>query len=261
MRALYTAATGMMAQETNVQVIANNVANMRTSGFKRQRADFQDLYYENMRRQGAATSDSGNIVPAGVNIGSGVKTVATPRIMTQGNVSATERTYDIAIRGEGFLRVLTPNGTTAYTRDGSLEVDNQGNLVTQNGYLLDPAINIPQNTLSVSISATGLVEARVQGQTALQQVGQIQMARFVNKNGLETIGDNLYLETNASGQAIVDNPGNEGFGTLQQGFLEESNVNGVTEIADLIAAQRAYEMNSKILGAADEMMRSTTRTG
>lgn len=261
MRALYTSATGMMAQETNVQVIANNVANMRTTGFKRQRADFQDLYYENMRRMGSATSDTGNMVPAGIQIGSGVKTVATPRVMSQGNITSTERQYDVAIRGEGFFPIQMPDGRTAYTRDGSFELDAQGNLVTQNGYTVGGGINVPQNTTSVSISPTGLVEAKVVGSTTPQQIGQIQLARFINKAGLETIGDNLYLETAASGQAITDNAGAEGFGNLQQSYLEEANVNGVTEIADLIAAQRAYEMNAKILGAAEEMMRATSRVG
>lgn len=261
MKALYTAATGMMAQETNVQVIANNVANMRTTGFKRQRADFQDLYYENLRRSGASTSDAGNVVPSGVQVGSGVKTVATPRIFIQGNVTATQRDFDLAIRGEGFFRVQLPDGRTAYTRDGSFATNAQGTIVTQHGYNVDSGITVPSNSIATSISPTGIVEATVQGSSTPQQVGQLQIAKFINKAGLESIGDNLFVETAASGQAVVENPGNIGFGNLQQGYIEESNVNGVTEIADLIAAQRAYEMNAKILSAAEAMMQSTARIG
>jgi flagellar basal-body rod protein FlgG len=259
MRALHTAATGMMAQELNVQVISNNIANLRTSGYKRQQAHFQDLLYDNQRRAGSATSDQGNVLPAGIALGSGVKTASTARAMTQGTLTSTEKDYDVAIRGEGFLRIRTPDGRFAYTRDGSLDLDPQGQLVTRDGNQLDPAITVPQNATGVTISATGLVQAKLPNQTQPQTVGQIQLARFVNKVGLESVGDNLFVETQGSGPAIDGNPGSDGFGTLQQSYLEEANVNAVTEISSLIAAQRAYEMNSKVVTAADQMLQSTSQ--
>lgn len=259
MRALHTAATGMMAQEMNVQVISNNVANMRTTGFKRQRVNFQDLLYEQQRRAGTPTSEQNNQVPAGVFVGSGVKTVSTPRIMNQGNVSPTEKTYDIAIRGEGFLRVTLPDGRTAYSRDGALDLDSQGRLVTPEGNLIDPGITVPANASSVSINAVGAVTAIVPGTTAPQQLGQITLSRFINKTGLESMGDNLYLETAGSGAAIDGAPGSEGFGTVQQGYLEEANVNAVTEISSLIAAQRAYELNARVITASDQMLTAASQ--
>ena len=258
MRALYTAATGMAAQEMNVQVISNNVANMRTSGFKRQRINFQDLLYETQRRAGSASSEN-TTFPAGIYIGSGVKAAGTPRIMGQGNITPTEKSYDLAIRGEGLFRIQMPDGRTAYTRDGSFDLDADGRLVTSQGFPVDPAITVPNTATGVSISAQGLVSATLPGQVAAQQLGQLQTARFVNKVGLESIGDNLFVETPASGPALTGNPGEEGFGNLQQGYLEESNVNSVTEIAGLIAAQRAYEMNAKVVSAADQMMNATTQ--
>ncbi|MBB3973535.1 flagellar basal-body rod protein FlgG [Hansschlegelia beijingensis] len=257
MRALYTASTGMAAQEMNVEIISNNIANMRTSGFKRQRAEFQDLLYESLRRVGSSSSDTGTVLPTGVDIGSGVKLVATPRVMSQGSVAATEKPYDIAIRGEGFFQVNLPDGTTAYTRDGSFELDPNGQLVTADGYVVAPGITVPANALSVAISATGEVEATIQGQTATQNLGQLQLARFMNKSGLEAKGDNLFLETPASGTPLVDIPGAEGFGSVLQSYLEQSNVNAVTEISDLIAAQRAYEMNSKVVSSADQMLQAS----
>jgi flagellar basal-body rod protein FlgG len=259
MRALHTAATGMMAQEMNVQVISNNVANMRTTGFKRQRVNFQDLLYEQTRRAGTPTSDQGNQIPAGVFVGSGVKTVSTPRLMNQGNISPTEKTYDVAIRGEGFFKVALPDGRTAYSRDGALDLDSQGRLVTPEGNLIDPGITIPTNATSVSINNLGVVSALVPGSTAPQQVGQITLSRFVNKTGLESMGDNLYLETAGSGPAIDGTPGSEGFGNIQQGYLEESNVNAVTEISSLIAAQRAYELNAKVITASDQMLNAAAQ--
>jgi flagellar basal-body rod protein FlgG len=259
MRALHTAATGMMAQEMNVQVISNNVANMRTTGFKRQRVNFQDLLYEQTRRAGTPTSDQGNQIPAGVFVGSGVKTVSTPRLMNQGNISPTEKTYDIAIRGEGFFKVALPDGRTAYSRDGALDLDSQGRLVTPEGNLIDPGITVPANATSVSINNLGVVSALVPGSTTPQQVGQITLSRFVNKTGLESMGDNLYLETAGSGAAIDGTPGSEGFGNIQQGYLEESNVNAVTEISSLIAAQRAYELNAKVITASDQMLNAAAQ--
>ncbi len=259
MRAMHTAATGMMAQELNVQVISNNIANLRTTGYKRQQAHFQDLLYQTMRRSGSATSDQGTQVPAGVEIGSGVKTVSTARVMTQGNVTQTEKDYDVAIRGEGLFRIRMPDGRTGYARDGGFNLDAQGQLVTKEGYLVEPGITVPQNAAKVTISPTGLVQFVPPGNNPQPtDIGQIQLARFVNKAGLESIGDNLFVETAASGPAIEGNPGSEGFGNLQQGFLEEANVNAVTEISSLIAAQRAYEMNSKVVTAADQMLSSTS---
>jgi flagellar basal-body rod protein FlgG len=259
MRSLYTAATGMMAQELNVQVISNNIANVRTNGFKRQRVHFQDLLYEHMRRAGSATSEQGTQAPAGTFVGSGVKTAATGRVMSQGNLTQTEKEFDLAIRGEGYFRVRMPDGRTAYTRDGSFDLDSQGQLVTKDGYIVEPGVNVPQNARGVTISANGQIQALIPGQAQPQDLGQLQLARFVNKVGLESIGDNLFVETAGSGPAVDGNPGGEGLGTLQQSYLEESNVNAVVEISSLIAAQRAYEMNSRVVTASDQMMQATSQ--
>ena len=259
MRALQTAATGMMAQELNVQVISNNIANLRTTGYKKQQAQFQDLLYEKFRRAGTQTSEQGTRLPAELALGSGVKTVATPRAMGQGNLSATEKTYDLAVRGEGLFKIRMPDGRYAYTRDGSFDLDSTGQIVTRDGYPLEPGIVVPANTTGVSISATGQVQATLAGQTAPSVLGQIQLSRFINKVGLESVGDNLFIETQASGQPVDANPGTDGLGTLQQSYLEEANVNAVTEISALIAAQRAYEMNSKVVTAADQMLSSTSQ--
>ncbi|MHC5652873.1 flagellar basal-body rod protein FlgG [Stappia sp.] len=257
MKALHIAATGMRAQELNVEVISNNIANMRTTGYKRQRADFQDLLYQNLRRMGTNTSSTGTIVPTGVQIGSGVKTASTARIMTQGNLSETGKDLDIAIRGEGFFQIQMPDGTTAYTRDGSFERDANGQLVTVDGYAVAPGIVIPQEARDTTISADGQVQI-IDAAGAVQQLGQLQTARFINKSGLEAIGDNLFLETESSGAAVVGVPGEDGFGDLMQKHLEMANVEAVSEISDLIAAQRAYEMNSRIIKAADEMYGTTS---
>lgn len=258
MRALHTAATGMMAQELNVQVISNNIANMRTTGYKRQRAEFQDLLYQHVSRVGTQTSSQGNILPAGIELGSGVKTVGTPRMMTQGALAQTGKDYDIAIRGEGFFKISMPDGRTAYSRDGSFELDAQGRLVTASGNVVQPGITIPQNATSVSINAQGQVSATLPGSTTSNTVGQIELALFINKAGLQGIGDNLYLETPASGAAQNGTPASDGFGNLQQGNLEQANVEAVSEISDLIAAQRAYEMNAKVITAADQMLSATS---
>src|SRR6188768_2240114 len=198
MRALHTAASGMMAQELNVQVISNNIANMRTTGYKRQRAEFQDLLYEKVRRVGTQTSDQGNILPAGVELGSGVKTVATPRLMTQGSLVQTGKDYDVAIRGEGFFQITLPDGRTAYTRDGSFELDAQGRMVTANGYVLQPGLTIAQDAKNLTVNSQGQVSVTLPGQTTSTVVGSIELAQFVNKSGLQAIGDNLFLETPAS---------------------------------------------------------------
>lgn len=243
MRALQSAATGMAAQELNVQVISNNIANLRTTGYKRQQAHFQDLLYQHLRRTGSATSDQGTQVPAGISLGSGVKTAATARTMSQGNLTSTEKQYDLAVRGEGYFKIRMPDGRAAYTRDGGFDLDAQGQLVTKDGYVVEPGITVPNTATSVTVGATGAVQATLPGQTAAQSLGQIQLSRFVNKTGLDSIGDNLFVETPASGPAIDANPGTDGMGNLQQAYLEEANVNAVTEISSLIAAQRAYEMN------------------
>jgi flagellar basal-body rod protein FlgG len=248
----------MMAQELNVQVISNNIANMRTTGYKRQRAEFQDLLYEHVSRVGTQTSAQGNILPAGIELGSGVKTVGTPRLMTQGELTQTGKDFDLAIRGEGFFKITMPDGSTAYTRDGSFELDNQGRLVNAQGNLLQPGITIPQNATSVTINTQGQVQVTVPGTTTPNTVGQIELSIFINKAGLQSVGDNLYVETPASGAPQNGNPTTEGFGNLQQGYLEQANVEAVTEISDLIAAQRAYEMNAKVITAADQMLQSTS---
>lgn len=259
MKALYIASTGMSAQERNVEVISNNIANMRTTGYKRQRAEFEDLLYQQITRAGSSTSAQGTLLPAGIEIGSGVRTVATPRVMSQGGVNVTERELDVAIRGEGFFMVQMPDGRTAYTRDGSFERSPEGTLVTSTGYQIQPGITIPGDATSVAISPDGVVSAILNNDASPTQLGQLQVARFVNKSGLESLGDNLFTETASSGPAQVGVPNTDGNGNLLQNYLELSNVNSVTEIADLIAAQRAYEMNARIISGADEMMQATTQ--
>ncbi|NOZ32212.1 MAG: flagellar basal-body rod protein FlgG [Alphaproteobacteria bacterium] len=261
MKALYIAATGMAAQETNVEVISNNIANMRTTGFKRQRAEFQDLLYQVYRRAGSETSAAGTQLPAGVEIGSGVKTAATPRVMSQGNVQPTEGELDIAIRGEGFFAVQMPDGRTGYTRDGSFQRDSTGQLVTIEGYRVQPGITIPSNARALSISTDGIVEAFLDNDATATQIGQLQLTRFANKSGLEGVGDNLFVETAASGSPQTGTPASNSFGNVLQGFLELANVNAVTEIANLIAAQRAYEMNARVISGADEMLSATSNLG
>lgn len=258
MRALYIASTGMLAQERNVEVTSNNIANMRTTGFKKYRAEFQDLLYQDLRRTGASTSTAGTTVPVGIQIGSGTRIAATSRIMSQGAVENTGKDLDIAVRGEGFFQVNLPDGRVGYTRDGSFEIDANGQMVTVDGYAVVPGITFPQDTRSISINKEGEVQVTVGNTTALTTLGQITLARFVNKAGLEPIGDNFFVETGASGAPQVATPGNAGYGALLQSHLEMSNVNAVTEISDLIAAQRAYEMNSRVISAADEMLSATS---
>ena len=259
MKALYIASTGMAAQERNVEVISNNIANMRTNGFKRQRVEFQDLLYQSYRRSGAQTSDQGTQVPVGIEIGSGVRTAATPRIMSQGSVTQTEKDLDLAVRGEGFFMVQLPDGRTGYTRDGSFERDSSGLLVNVDGYQVMPGITIPENANSLSISADGMVQAYIGTDADPTQLGQLQLARFVNKAGLESIGDNNFVETASSGSAQLGTPNADGMGNVLQGYVESANVNPVTEIADLIAAQRAYEMNARVISGADEMLQATSQ--
>jgi flagellar basal-body rod protein FlgG len=259
MRALYIAATGMAAQELNVQVIANNIANMQTTGYKRQVAEFEDLLYEHVRRIGTQTSDQGNILPVGVDIGSGVKTAGTPRIMTQGTLLPTGAETNVAIRGEGFFKILMSDGTFSYTRDGSFQLDAQGRLVTANGNLVQPGITIPQNSTSLTINPQGQVSVVPAGSTTPTVLGQLTLTRFINKAGLLPIGDNLFQETPASGPPQDGTATVDGMGDLQQGSLEQANVEPVTEISNLIAAQRAYEMNSKVISAADQMLQTTNQ--
>lgn len=259
MKALYIASTGMSAQERNVEVISNNIANMRTTGYKRQRAEFEDLLYQQITRAGAQSSAQGTNIPAGLEIGSGVRTVATPRVMSQGSVNMTEGELDVAVRGEGFFMVQLPDGRTAYTRDGSFQRSADGMLVNSSGYTINPGISIPGDANSVSISQDGMVSAYVGTDSQPTQIGQLQLARFVNKAGLESLGDNMFIDTPASGPAQVGVPNTDGTGNLLQGYLEMSNVNSVTEIADLIAAQRAYEMNARVISGADQMMQSTSQ--
>ena len=259
MRALHTAATGMMAQELNVQVISNNIANMRTTGYKKQRAEFQDLLYEKVSRVGTQTSDQGTVLPVGIEIGSGVRTAGTPRVMSQGNMLPTSKDLDVAIRGEGFFKVTLPDGRTAYTRDGSFELDAQGRIVTAQGYVVQPGLTIAQNAKNLTFNSQGQVSVTLPGETTSTQVGQVELAMFVNKSGLQAIGDNLFLETPASGTPQNGTPSTDGLGDLQQGNLEQANVEAVTEISDLIAAQRAYEMNAKVITATDQMLQSTSQ--
>jgi flagellar basal-body rod protein FlgG len=258
MRALHTAATGMIAQELNVQVISNNIANMRTTGYKRQRAEFQDLLYEHVSRVGTQTSTQGNILPVGIDLGGGVKTVGTPRVMTQGTLSPTGKDLDVAIRGDGFFKILLPDGTFAYTRDGSFDMDAQGRIVTAKGNVVQPGLTIPTNATAVTINAQGQVSVTVAGSTTPTVLGQLTTTRFVNKAGLLPIGDNLFTETPASGTPQDGTPNTDGYGDLQQGNLEQANVEAVTEMSDLIAAQRAYEMNAKVITATDQMLSATS---
>jgi flagellar basal-body rod protein FlgG len=259
MRSLSIAATGMQAQQLNVEVISNNIANMNTTGFKRQRAEFQDLLYQNLERPGASTSASGTTAPMGIQIGVGVRAGSVGRVTEQGSLARTDNTTDLAINGRGYFQVQMPDGTTAFTRAGNFAADAEGRLVTADGYTIEPAITVPNEALSISISRDGLVEATVQGQAAPQQLGQIELAAFVNPAGLEGIGDNLFRETAASGSPNVATPGSPGYGTLMQGFLETSNVNAVEEISALIVAQRAYEMNAKVITASDEMLQTANQ--
>jgi flagellar basal-body rod protein FlgG len=258
MQSLSIAATGMMAQQLNVEVISNNIANMSTSGFKRQRAEFQDLLYQNLRRVGTNSSDAGTIVPAGVQVGLGVKTGSVYRIMTQGNLDNTENKLDVAIQGRGYFRVEMPSGEDAYTRAGSFQISPDGQLVTADGYTLAPGITIPQEATDITISNDGQVQVTIQGQTDAQVVGQIELAAFANEAGLNPLGSNLFIETAASGAPTLGTPASDGIGSVLQGFLETSNVNAVTEITTLITAQRAYEMNAKVITATDEMMSVTS---
>jgi flagellar basal-body rod protein FlgG len=257
MQALQTAATGMAAQELSVQVIANNIANMQTTGYKKQTAAFQDLIYQHVRRIGAQSSDQGTILPIGIDIGGGVKTVGTPRSMTQGTLSQTGNDLDLAITGNGFFKIQMPDGTFEYTRDGTFQMDNQGRIVNAQGNLVQPAITIPQNSSGLTVNQQGQVSVTQPGQTNSTIVGQISLTRFVNQAGLLPVGNNLYQETPASGPPQDGLANAEGYGSITQGSLEQANVDVVSEMSNMIAAQRAYEMNAKVISAADEMLQTT----
>lgn len=259
MRSLNIGATGMLAQQLNVEVISNNIANMTTTGFKRQRAEFQDLLYQNLRRVGSNSSDAGTVVPSGVQVGAGVKTAAVYRINEQGNISVTGNALDLAINGQGYFQVELPDGQTAYTRAGSFQLNAEGTIVTADGYNLQPGITVPQNAVDITVNPNGEVLVKLDGQIEPQNVGQIQLAVFPNPAGLEAVGDNLLLETPASGQVIAGNPGAPGIGRVIQQALETSNVNIVSEITNLITAQRAYEMNSRVISTTDQMLQSVTQ--
>ena len=258
MRALDIAGTGMQAQQTNVEVISNNIANMSTTGFKRRRAEFQDLIYQNLRTVGSNSSDNGTVVPSGAQIGLGVKTAAIYRITEQGNLQQTGNTLDMAIQGNGYFQVTLPSGEIAYTRDGTFAMAPDGTIVTADGFPVVPGITVPTNAVSVSVNASGQVQAAIAGQTAPQTLGQIQLAAFPNEAGMDAQGDNLFLASGASGAAATGAPGSPGFGSVMQGYVESSNVNVVTEITSLITAQRAYEMNSKVITSSNEMLQTLT---
>ena len=258
MRSLSIGATGMLAQQLNVEVISNNIANMTTTGFKRQRAEFQDLLYQSLRRVGAASSDAGTIVPAGVQVGAGVVSAAVYRIHQQGALEVTDNPLDLAITGEGFFQVELPNGETAYSRAGSFQLNAEGEVVTADGYLVVGPGAIPEDAIEITVNESGEIYVSLDGQVEPQLVGQFQLATFANEAGLEALGSNLFLETPASGDAINGTPQTEGFGEIGQGMLETSNVDIVSEITRLIEAQRAYEMSSKTITTTDEMMRTTT---
>ena len=261
MRALSIAATGMLAQQTNVEVIANNLANMNTTGYKAQRAAFQDLLYQNVQAAGAQSSDTGTLLASGIQLGAGVRTAAVYRVTKAGDMKNTSNPYDVAINGSGYFRIQMPDGTDAYSRDGNFQLSPEGQLVTQQGYTVQPGIAIPATATAVTINTQGQVQATIPGQVATQTVGQLELTRFPNEAGLKALGDNLYSETASSGGPQAGVPGSTGYGTIQQYFLETSNVDAVSEITSLIAAQRAYEMNSKVISTADQMMAETAKLG
>jgi flagellar basal-body rod protein FlgG len=258
-RSLWIAKTGLQAQQTNMDVISNNLANVNTDGYKRARAVFQDLMYQTLRQPGAQVGDD-NQLPSGLQIGTGVQTVATERIHTQGNMKETDNPMDIAIQGRGFLQVEMPDGTFRYTRDGNLQVNQNGQLVTAGGYPIQPPINIPDNALSITIARDGTVSVTQPGAVGTNvNVGQLQLATFVNPTGLQSQGENLYAETDASGPANYAQPGLDGAGLIQQNYVETSNVNVAEELVNMITTQRAYEMNSKAIETSDQMLARLTQ--
>lgn len=259
MRSLDIGATGMLAQQLNVDVISNNIANMTTTGYKQRRAAFQDLLYQNINRPGSTSSDSGTTLPSGLQVGLGVKTGGVYRMHEQGTIQPTGNELDLAIMGRGFFQVDLPDGTTAYTRDGTLQLNENGEVVTIQGYTVSPSITVPDNATSVDINENGEVVATIAGQVASQSLGQFAMVDFVNPAGLDAIGTNMYTETASSGSAVSGIAGQGQFGSIQQSALEQSNVDVVSEVTKLITAQRAYEMNSKVISTSDEMLQTVTQ--
>lgn len=260
-RSLNIAATGMAAQQVNVEVIANNIANLNTSGYKRQRADFHDLLYQERGvGAGVRTSDSGSVVSSGTQTGAGVKIGGTYRVNTQGALTGTENPLDIAINGRGFFVVNLPNGVTGYTRAGSLQISPTGEIVTAQGYVVRPGLTLPANVKQISVTDQGVIQATIDGQIAPVDVGRLEIATFPNEAGMSNIGNSFLSATPAAGNPTTGNPGDPGFGSVKQGFLEASNVDMVSEITSLISAQRAYEMNSKVIQAADDMLHTTTQS-
>ena len=258
LRALHIAATGMDAQERKMDVTSHNLANVNTTGFKKGRAEFQDLLYQTVKAPGAATGQ-GTESPNGIQVGLGTRHVSTRRDFSQGTLTNTGHSFDLAIEGEGFFQVTQPSGEVAYTRAGNFTTDNQGRLVTPDGYPLEPQVVLPPDTVNMTVAANGTVSVLQAGQLQSTELGQIQLARFTNPGGLRALGRNLVQQTNASGQAVVGNPGDTGIGKLSQGFIETSNVNVVEEMVSLIVGQRSYEANSKVISASDEMLRSATQ--
>ncbi len=254
LRSLWAGASGMIAQQTHLDVVANNLANVNTSGFKKVRADFQDLLYQIDREPGTPVEPN-SLIPNGIQIGLGTRVTGTTRTFGQGSLQITDNPFDVAITGEGFYQVTLPDGTIAYTRDSNWKLDADGQLVTHDGYLFEPAIVVPQDATDFAVSSTGAVTVKNPGDVAPQEIGQIELARFVNPAGLKAIGKNLFLETAASGEPQIGNPGDENLGTLEQYSLEMSNVQVVEEMVDMIVAQRAYEANSKTITTADELLR------
>jgi flagellar basal-body rod protein FlgG len=259
MLALDIAATGMQAQQTNVEVIANNIANMTTTGFKGERVEFQDLLYQDVRQPGSNSTDSGTIVPSGTQLGLGVKTAGIYRTDAQGNLAQTGNTLDMAIDGHGWFQITQPDGSTAYTRDGTFSLAPDGTIVTADGYVVQPGLQVPANASNVTINASGQVEATIQGQTAPTTIGQLQLATFPNDAGLSAQGGNLFVQTAASGDPVTGVPDAIGFGSVMQGYLENSNVNVVSEMTNLISAQRAYEMNSQVITTSNQMLSTLTQ--
>lgn len=251
--ALHVAKTGLTAQDLNLKVISNNLANVSTVGFKKDQAVFEDLMYQVRRQPGAQSADAAQL-PSGLQLGSGVRTVSTQKLFQDGEINITDEAFNVAINGRGFLQVTLPTGDTAYTRNGQLQLNSDNQLVNAEGYVIEPAITLPAEVVSMSISTDGIVEVVTAGNVTPTQVGQIQMADFVNPQGLEAIGQNLFVETGASGAPLINNPGDAGTGMLIQGALEGSNVNAVEELVEMITTQRAYEMNSKVISTADEML-------
>lgn len=258
LRALSTAATGMISQQNYLDVVANNIANVNTTGFKKSRVEFQDMLSQIVKTPGAMINQ-GTYQPVGVDYGLGVKTAATTRVFSQGSAVSTDRNLDIAIQGEGFLQVMKTDGTLAYTRDGSLKLDAMGQVCTTDGYLIQPQTTIPADATEIDITEDGNISVTIGSDTTQSIVGTIQLARFQNPSGLLAIGHNLYVETSASGNPIQDTPGSNGMGTIQQGFLEGSNVQIVSELIGLIQAQRAFESNSKLISASSEILKQTNQ--